>query len=214
MSTTTWPAREAEILDQLSTRYRSRGYAVDREVLLDGSTLRADLVLRRGDETVLVEVQPSGGDRSAAKLKRLAEYAASHGWRFSIVMARDGADLDEVDVLTRDEVLRRIADARAVDASSWIAPIAAAAAFEAAARFVLARSERRAMPRTTPGAYLQALAAQGSVTPEQEKGIRQLIEARNTATHGIEAPALPKAVVEGALDVAAALVVEADTAAA
>lgn len=196
--------RESEILDQLTARYRAQGYAVEHDALLPGTAARADLVARRADETVLVELTPRT-DRGTGIRRSLAEYAASRGWRFSIVVADGQEAFDEVDVLSRDEVLRLLSDAGALAPTSWIAAVAAVAAFEAAARFALARADRRSMPRRSPVAHVQALSSSGLITPDEESVLRRLIDARNAAAHGLAQRALPADTIPATLRIARSL---------
>jgi len=200
--------REAQVIEQLAHRYQTQGYSVERDVILPDSALRADLVARRKDETVLIEVKPSTRDSTSATLKQLAEYAESQGWRFSIVLTRDDDTIEQLDIPTREEVLQWIADAGAVTPSSWVALLAATAAFESAARYALTRTDRRMLPKASPDAHLQALAARGLVTPHEEQILRRLIEARNAAAHGSKMPAVSSDMVPKALEIAAALVAD------
>ena len=197
---------ESEILDRIALRYEKHGYSVNRDVPLEGSSMRADLVARRGDETVLVEVKAPFYEPDSPQLGELAAYAEQHGWRFSIAIAREDGAVEEVDVPTREQVLRWIADARTIAPASWMASLAATAAFEAAARHALARTERRTLPRASPSAHLQALASRGLVTPDEERVLRTLIDARNAAAHGIKMPSLAVDTVPKTLQIATALV--------
>ena len=179
-----WQVRESEIIEQLADRYRAQGYDVEREVQLEGLSSRADLVARRADETVLVEVKATSPGPVSASLENLAEFAERHGWRFSIALATDRTGVEEIEVLSRDGVQRLIADARTTQASNWIAALASVAAWEGAARYALVRTERQSVPRPGPLALLQALASQGLVTPPEEHLLRELISVRNAAAHG------------------------------
>lgn len=201
----TWERREARILDELERRYRDRGYSVEREPSLDGGA-RGDLLATRADETVLVEVRHVGRrSNDETSLEVLAEHASRRGWRFTIVLVRDDEITEEVEVPLREQVLRLVADASGLDASSWLAPIAATAAFEAAARYALSRTTS-AMPRPNAPAYVQALASRGMLSPEEEALLRQLIEKRNAAAHGFPARPVPSDVVTRALQIARDLV--------
>jgi hypothetical protein len=203
-----WQEYEAELLDKLEKRYRAQGYETQRHVLLEGTTLRADLVATRAGETVLVEVKRSlrrTASQNDPRLSQFADYAAQRGWRFNIVLANEPNAVDEVEVPVREYVLRLLGDARDIDAGSWIAPIAATAAFEAAARYVISRAGGP-MPRPSPVAYVQALALRGLISPDDEAVLRQLIEKRNAAAHGLPAQPVPADVVPRAIDIALALI--------
>lgn len=195
---------EARIVDEVRRRYQERGYVVEAgPVFEDGS--RSDLLAERPDETVLLEVRYVGRRYDDASLESLAEHAARRGWRFTIVLVRDEGMADEVEIPNREQVLRLVEDASAVDTSSWIASIAATAAFEAAARYVLSRTAS-AMPRPSALAYVQALASRGLLSPEEEQVLRRLIEVRNAAAHGAATRVVEDDVTSRGLEIARALV--------
>lgn len=201
----TWEHREARIVDELERRYRDRGYTIEREAKLDGDVC-GDIVATRTDETVLIEVRHVGRrSKDEISLELLAEHASRRGWRFTIVLVRDDEIAEEVEVPLREHVLRLVEDASDLDASSWLAPIAATAAFEAAARYVLSRSAN-AMPRPNALAYVQALASRGLLGPEEERVLRQLIEKHNAAAHGFPARLAPADVVTRGLQIIRELV--------
>lgn len=195
---------EARIVDEVRRRYQERGYVVEAgPVFEDGS--RSDLLAERPDETVLLEVRYVGRRYDDASLESLAEHAARRGWRFTIVLVREEGMADEVEIPNREQVLRLVEDASAVDTSSWIASIAATAAFEAAARYVLSRTAS-AMPRPSALAYVQALASRGLLSPEEEQVLRRLIEVRNAAAHGAATRVVEDDVTSRGLEIARALV--------
>lgn len=195
---------EARIVDEVRRRYQERGYVVEAgPVFEDGS--RSDLLAERPDETVLLEVRYVGRRYDDASLESLAEQAARRGWRFTIVLVREEGMADEVEIPNREQVLRLVEDASAVDTSSWIASIAATAAFEAAARYVLSRTAS-AMPRPSALAYVQALASRGLLSPEEEQVLRRLIEVRNAAAHGAATRVVEDDVTSRGLEIARALV--------
>lgn len=195
---------EARIVDEVRRRYQERGYVVEAgPVFEDGS--RSDLLAERPDETVLLEVRYVGRRYDDESLESLAEHAARRGWRFTIVLVREEGMADEVEIPNREQVLRLVEDASAVDTSSWIASIAATAAFEAAARYVLSRTAS-AMPRPSALAYVQALASRGLLSPEEEQVLRRLVEVRNAAAHGAATRVVEDDVTSRGLEIARALV--------
>lgn len=195
-----------EFEDRLTRHYLAQGYTVEHQAQLAGSDLTADLLLRRGDEVVLVQCKYTGGPPRDTSLKELAEYAERQGWRFSVVLGQESGAVEEISIPSREEVLRLIADAHTVNPSSWIALLAVFAAFEAAARYALSRTGQRSPPRPTSGAQVQALAVAGLITPEDERLLRKLMAARNTAAHGLSHETVPAELVESALTIAETLI--------
>ncbi|MBS2032009.1 MAG: hypothetical protein JST54_29190 [Deltaproteobacteria bacterium] len=169
-------------LAELATKYEKEGYSIERDADLDDG-LRADLIARRGTETVLIAIR-SATARDATPLKRLAEIAARRGWRFSIVVTND-AGTEDLEVLSRERILALLEEANRIREPYWAFVQVAASALEAAARFALAYTDRTSLPKLGLGASIQALAAKGLVTPQEEETLRILSGERNRATHGL-----------------------------
>jgi hypothetical protein len=205
-----WQTTEREVLAELASRYKAAGYDVALDPLLEGTTMHADLIARRGDETHLVEIRSAEGKAAEreAQLRKYAEFARDHGWRFSLVLVnRDSKSM--VEVPPWEHVQALIDDARKIDSSSWMAPLAAVAAVEAAARRALALRGQRDLPRPAPLAYIQALASEGMITPQEEQALRRVVAARNNAAHGqviVEHP--NEQDIATALEVAALMIAE------
>jgi Predicted pPIWI-associating nuclease len=79
---------EAAAVEQMAERLRAEGYKVQRDVQFEG--LRADLVARKGRETVVYEFKsPStGGEEWSRAVSLLRDRAVEHGARFHIVFVR------------------------------------------------------------------------------------------------------------------------------
>lgn len=91
-------------IEQLSLDLSGKGYDVQREVRVEGAppSYRADLIARRGDETIVYEVKVLG-DRSHADLTRLAQAARDMGAQFRLVVVRPqrqvGIEIDKASEL-------------------------------------------------------------------------------------------------------------------
>jgi hypothetical protein len=79
---------EAAAAEQIEETLRAQGYEVKRNGLFDD--LRADLVARRGDETLVCEIKSprEGGKAWAREVARLRERAVARGARFHLVFVR------------------------------------------------------------------------------------------------------------------------------
>ena len=84
---------EQAVVEQLSEDMRGEGYAVEREAALDG--LKADLVARRGRETIVFQLKTPGsnepGEPAAAWARRTAElraHACRLGASFRLILVR------------------------------------------------------------------------------------------------------------------------------
>lgn len=76
-------------VEQLSSDLRSEGYDVQHKARIGGSqaSIHADLIARRGDETIVYEVKVLG-DRSHANLAGPAQAAHDIGAQFRMVVVR------------------------------------------------------------------------------------------------------------------------------
>lgn len=208
--TQTWEERAREVVEELASRYRAAGYEVALDDnLAEAPDVRADLVARRGADTVLVEVKrvrrEGPPNRRPPTLKRLAEIAAARRWKFTVVLVGEHS-FDEVEVLPRADVLRIVEDASRIEPSSQIATIASISAFEAAARFALTRIG--VVPRPGTMGPLQALASRGLLSPDDEQAVEELLRARDAAAHGKPVSPVPSELVTRVLGVTANLLNE------
>jgi|GEM_PF-4795661 len=82
------PEREHRRVLQLAREYRSKGYQVACEEVLPYSDLRADLIARKDDEVIVIEVKTSASLASAKNdVVRLASQVAKiPGARFDLVL--------------------------------------------------------------------------------------------------------------------------------
>lgn len=72
-------------VEQVAQNYRNEGYAVEREAQLGLGQARADLLARRGAESVVIEVKVVG-DGQVSGLGRISEAARSMGAGFRLVL--------------------------------------------------------------------------------------------------------------------------------
>ena len=147
--------------------------------------MTADLLAKRGSQTVLVEVRIVTSSRSEPILKELSEIAHQNGWKFVIVIA-DGTTIEEVDVPSPADIRAKLHEANAVARdSSTSASLLAWSAFEAAARLFLTRSARRLTRPTPPRTLIQQLAALGALDVEEEQALNKFADQRNRFAHGL-----------------------------
>jgi len=81
--------REHRKVLQLAREYTRKGYEVSCEVPLGKNKLRADLVARKGNETIVIEVKTSDSLRAEkGEISQLAKYVATSipGARFDLVL--------------------------------------------------------------------------------------------------------------------------------
>ncbi|MBI2886120.1 MAG: hypothetical protein HYY02_02810 [Chloroflexi bacterium] len=80
--------RERHKVAQLALEYRRKGYEVLSDALLPDGKLRADLLVRKGDQVIVIEVTSSKSLHSQRNaVSQLAAYVATlPGARFDLVL--------------------------------------------------------------------------------------------------------------------------------
>lgn len=189
-------------VEQIAQEYRDKGYDVLIEPeapQLPGSLagFRPDLIVRKGDEVVVIEVKPraSLGD---PQLHALAQAVRQQpGWRFELVLIRPEPgppgtkewDAEDVEHKLRQvETLLRSGHREAALLLAW-------SAAEATLR-LLADKERLSLEREDAPYLLKLLATKAVITREQHDLLLQVLELRNAVAHGLKPPELDPAKID------------------
>lgn len=175
------------LLESIAEGYKSRGYTVELEALLDPSepSLRVDMVARKGDEVRVVEVRSPGQTPSSReRLRAIGELRRAHPeWQYELLpvgLGRQGPTT----FLGEAEIERRCRQAeQLVTESPDLALLAAWSAFESVARRA-ASAKDAASPAVATLELLQVLAYHGLVTPNEADILRSLRGRRNEVAHG------------------------------
>jgi REase_AHJR-like len=184
----------ARRLREVAEEYRGRGY----EVLLEPkrkhlpralARFHPDLVARKGDELVVVEVKSRSTLRQDPQLGELARAVRAHpGWRFELIIANpehdglvpEGAQAwEERDVLERLDEARSLLNAGHLEAALLLAWSAAEAALR-----LLAEADEVASSRQDAAYLLKQLAFTAALTREQFQFLQNMFELRNAFAHG------------------------------
>lgn len=190
-------------VEQIAQEYRDKGYDVLIEPeapQLPGSLagFRPDLVVRKGDEVVVIEVKPraSLGD---PQLHALAEAVRRQpGWQFELVLIRPESgppgtkewDAEDVERNLREvEELLRSGHEEAALLLAW-------SAAEATLR-ILAEKEGLVLERHDAPYLVRLLVTRAVITREQYDQLWQALELRNAVAHGRKPPKLEVAKIEG-----------------
>jgi hypothetical protein len=202
-------ARHDEVVAELARKYEAAGYSVENRPRIDdaGATLEADLVARRGSETVLIEVKLATNAAPSPQLAAFAELARRKGWRFVIAIA-DARSVEEVPLETPESVRAMVAEARRIESQPAAAALLAWSVLEAAARRAATSAGLRVVRATTPTGLIQHLAGAGLVTIEEERRLSELGAIRNQLAHGSWEAARGKFDVEEVLAIAERLLAE------
>ncbi len=183
-----------ELVNSVAERYRQDGYEVLREpsekaVPFDLGGFKPDLIARKQDEALIVEVKVNAQKTSFDSLRSVVDEVKRHkGWHFILVTAQDllanPLDVRE-EQFSWDDVLYRIDSAERLSQQGeyeaayillWIS-------FERALRFQ-ARQISLPVDRLAPGILIRQMYSQGELSMSQFDAALACQEARNRIVHG------------------------------
>ena len=214
---------EVQRLQEVAREYRARGYDVILEPKRDQlpvalAPYSPDLIARKGDESVVVEVKTRTSLAEAPQVRDLARAVrAQPGWRFELVVVKprwgelllvDGAEAwDERDVA------RTLGEVNALLASGHTeaALLLAWSATEATLRLLAAREELD-LERHDPPYLLKRLATSAVITRQEYNALWDAMRLRNAVAHGLKPARLDPAQVRDLADLTSRLL-QADAAA-
>lgn len=181
---------------EIAEEYRRRGYKViaepSPEQLPDFlSGYHPDLLIRKGDEALVVEVKSRTSLAQETQVRELAQLLrAKPDWNFELVVvgeedqwrAPEGArPFDREDILQGLEAAAKLLDASFVDAALVLAWSAA----EATVR-LLAQEEHIVLEQLTPLYILKQAAMQGVISREEYRFLTKAMEYRHALVHGFK----------------------------
>jgi hypothetical protein len=202
-------------VEQIAQEYKDKGYEVLVEPeaeKLPGSlaSFRPDLVVRRGDEVVVIEVK-SRASLGDPQLQQLAEAVRRQpGWRFELVLLKPEAgppgtkEWNAEDIahnLDQVETLLRSAQEEAALLLAW-------STAEATLR-LLTHKERLILERVDAPYLLKLLVTRAVITRDQHDLIWEVLQLRNAVAHGFKPPALDPAKIQGLCTTISALLEQA-----
>ncbi len=203
---------QREFLEKIGEDYRKEGYLVlthpDQDQLPQHlGDLRLDLLARRGEEVVAVQVKSRDQLYDLQDLQQLAERVEGEpGWRLDVVVfppkggvevPRDGAEPGVGHIQSLAEEATRALGAGVLRAAFLLAWAAVEAAMRAAAR-----REGLAIDREVPPFVLKTLYSNGLISREDYNRVEQCFQVRNALVHGFAPSKFESADVEFLLDFA------------
>ncbi len=191
--------RDATETEYLLTRktaeeYRSKGYEVRLEAPLDFMPgFRADLLVRKGDETRVIEVKsrPSlAADPKISELARLIE--SMPGWTFELVLVGEPEKVDAPEgarSFESEKIVQRVEEAeRSLQAKMPEAAFLLAwSASEAVIRVLLAAQGVSSTSITSPGYVLDQGVYHGVISRDDYDALTRMRKYRNAIVHGFGA---------------------------
>ncbi|MDM8551173.1 DUF86 domain-containing protein [Desulfobacterales bacterium HSG2] len=190
---------QIKILEQnraqmVADEYRNRGYEVihapDKDQLPDFlKEFRPDLIVRKGDESIVVEVKSR---RTLSQNPQIREMARILGekkdWKLELFLVGIGEDaqfaegvqpLNEQDVLQGTEQARKLLNAGFPEASLLYAWSVA----EAAIRLIV-QKEAITVKSDAPLYLIKALATEGVISKDEYELLMSVVRTRNAVAHG------------------------------
>jgi uncharacterized protein YutE (UPF0331/DUF86 family) len=187
---------ERERLIRLAEEYRDKGYEIsfhpNPEDLPDFlKNYRPDMIARRDDEAVVVEVKSRSSLNSSTQyLRNLAQVVEQHpGWRFELVMTNPEdaeysqsaeGSLQEAEIESRLQVARQLTTQHLESAIlySW-------SLVEATLRLV-AENEGLSLQRFDPLYLVKQLATEGVISKSEYQLLMNALSLRNSIAHGFK----------------------------
>ncbi|MYC38722.1 MAG: hypothetical protein F4X66_17700 [Chloroflexi bacterium] len=182
------------IARKTAEEYRSKGYEVLQETPLDFLPgFRADLVVRKGGETKVIEIKRRSSLGADPRIRELARIVDSKpGWSFELILVGEPEKLDSPDEarsFDRDGILRRLSDAERTLESGVpeAAFVLAWSALEAAIRELIAEQGTSNAGITTSAFILDQAVSLGIVSREEYGYLTRIHKYRNAIVHGFGA---------------------------
>jgi len=196
---------ERERLLELAQEYRQKGYEVllppkpeDLPDFLEG--YQPDMVVRRGEEAVVIEVKTSRSLTSLQYLRGLARAIEEHpGWRFELVVTNpEGVDYpicDIEDSLQKHEITTQLKVARELVAQHPESALLLAWSLTEASLRLLASQEGLRLKDFKPLHLLKTLAVEGVISKTEYQSLMNALALRNAIAHGFKASGLTQSAV-------------------
>ncbi|HEY2289186.1 MAG TPA: hypothetical protein VGM86_00670 [Thermoanaerobaculia bacterium] len=191
-------ASERQTIERIAEEYRSKGYDVqveppdpDLPPFLRGR--QPDLIARRGDERLVIEIRTSLSKSEPDRLTELAERVQREsGWKLIFVAPSPTEEIlpgEQLQLLSLPEVEEQLGDARQLLGAGHqeAAILLAWAAVEGQLR-ELARQEEIPLPRPGTLTLLRQLVSLGLIDREQYQTLSDAYEARSAVAHGFRPP--------------------------
>ena len=186
-------ATNAEILltEKTKEEYQNKGYTVLRQAPLEFmSDFVADLVARKDDETIVIEVSTQAGLALNTRISELVETLRTKpGWSFELLLVGEPEKLDlppATQLLDDHEILQHLDHAvRALESGlAEVAFVTAWSALEAATRALISEEIERNSDITMSGHVLDEAVYLGVISRSDYDDLRDMMKYRNAIVHG------------------------------
>jgi len=190
--------REQERLADVANEYRSRGYEVVLRPTSDQlpaflQNFHPDLIARKGEEAVVVEVKSRRALAQSPWLREMARLLqGKEGWDFELILVEEPekTKVEAERSLSKEEILNTLHQAeKLLDAGSGEASVLVAwSAVEAGLR-LLAQSEELEIEQANPVQLIKVLMQEGVISRQDYDLFRDAMRVRNAFAHGYKVDA-------------------------
>ena len=184
---------ERKFIDKKAAEYRSRGYEVEENCQLDFLPgYRADLVVRKGEETRVIEVKARTSLARSPSMTELAEILYEKpGWSYDLLLVGEPEKLESPEgakPFAEEEIRRRLAEAAVVleKGSGEAAYLLVWSACEAAIRNLIKAAEISITRVTTASYVLDMAVMHGIISREDNDYLTDMMKYRNAIAHGFD----------------------------
>ena len=194
----TTPSLERVHAQGIADKFRRQGYEVIEEPSHDQmpnflTGYRPDLILRKGDESVVVEVKSRESLIGYPRLGDLTELLRSQpGWRLELIVVSTGEQIDiprNASPFTRENILQIVEESQRLLADGFVeaALLRGWTGTEATLRLIV--EEEGMSPEKAPSKHiLQMAATEGLISLNDYDCLARILECRNAYAHGFTSP--------------------------
>ncbi|MCI0488358.1 MAG: hypothetical protein L0229_17350 [Blastocatellia bacterium] len=191
------PEIEKRRLQEVAKKYENKGYTVF--VQPDSSQLpeflseyRPDILVKRENENIVIEVKSRGSLAQSSHLKDLAREIQQHpGWRFDLVMANppeEEAYVEDARSLDKEDIIRNLKESdELIESNHKEAALLLSWATAEAALRLLASTEQIPLKRYDSLYLIKQLKTYGVISREEYDLFMRALNLRNAAAHGFKA---------------------------
>ena len=184
---------ERKFVEKKAAEYRSRGYEVEENCQLDFLPgYRADLVVRKGEETRVIEVKARTSLARSSRMTELADILYEKpGWSYDLLLVGEPEKLESPEgakPFAEEEIRRRLAEAAVVleKGSGEAAYLLVWSACEAAIRNLNETAEISITRVTTASYVLDMAVMHGIISREDNDYLTDMMKYRNAIAHGFD----------------------------
>ena len=205
--------REREQLLKIAEEYRQKGYEILFAPNLEDlpeflKSYRPDLIVRRGEESVIIEVKSRTSLNSSSTQYLAQAVAKNPGWRFELMMTNSE---DAVDILKAEDSFQESEIELGLQVAKQLvtqhlesAMLYSWSLVEATLRIV-AQKEELSLQRLEPHYLVKKLTAEGVISKSEYQLLMNSLSLRNPIAHGFKSTQLTENSVYELIAIAAKL---------